>query len=53
MERTDQAGSFLPKCMREIRFDKIGLNVLADAHNMRYALSLEDWQLDKEKEEMF
>lgn len=36
--------------MREIRFDKIGFNVLADTHNMRYALSLENWQLGKEKE---
>ena len=38
--------------MREIRFDKIGFNVLADTHNMRYALSLKNWQLDRETEEV-
>lgn len=37
--------------MRKIRFDKIGFNVLADTHNMCYALSLKAWQLDNEKEE--
>lgn len=36
--------------MREIGFDKIGFNVLADTHNMRYALSLKNWQLDRETE---
>lgn len=36
--------------MREIRFDKIGFNVLADTHNMCYAVSLKYWQLVKEKE---
>lgn len=41
---------YLPKCMREIRFDKIGFNVLADTHNMRYALSFKNWQLGKERE---
>lgn len=45
--------SHLPKCMREIRFDKIGFNVLADTHNMRYALSLQNWQLDKETEKKY
>lgn len=35
--------------MREIGFNKIGFNVLADTHNMSYALSLKNWQLDKEK----
>lgn len=44
--------SYLPKFMREIRFDKIGFNVLADTHNVRYALTFKNWQLDKEKDEM-
>lgn len=40
---------YLPKCMREIRFDKIGFNILADTHNMRYAPSLKNWQLNTQK----
>lgn len=35
--------------MSKIRFDKIGFDVLADTHNMCYALCLKDWQLDKEE----
>lgn len=33
--------------MREIGFDEIGFNVLAYTHNMCYALSLQNWQLEK------
>lgn len=47
----DAVGSHLPKRVREIRFDEIGFDVLADTHNMRYALSLKRWQLNKEEEE--
>lgn len=45
----DHRSSYLPKHVREIRFDKIGFNVLADAHNVRYAVSFENWQLDIEE----
>lgn len=38
--------------MREIRFDKIGFNVLADTHNMCNSLSLKTWQLNKKTEEI-
>lgn len=40
----------LPKRMREIRLDEIGFDVLADTHNVCYALCLQNWQLDEEKE---
>lgn len=35
--------------MRKIRFDEIGFNVLANTHNMRYALSLKNWKLEKRR----
>lgn len=35
--------------MREIGFDEIGFNVLAYTHNMCYALSLQNWQLEKKR----
>lgn len=38
--------------MRKIRFDKIGFNVLADTHDVRYTLTFENWQLDKERCEL-
>lgn len=34
--------------MREIRFDKIGFNVLADTHDVCDALCLKNGQLDEE-----
>lgn len=40
----------LPERLREIRLDEIGFDVLADTHNVRHALCLQNWQLDKEKE---
>lgn len=42
-------GSDLPKQMREIRFDKIGFDILADTDNVCYALLLKNWQLDEGK----
>ena len=51
VKRTSHVSSYLPKRMREIRFDKIGFNVLADTHDMCYALSLKNWQLDREKQD--
>lgn len=34
--------------MREIRFDKIGFNVLANTNDVRYAVSFKNGQLDKD-----
>lgn len=39
---------WLPKCMREIGFDKIGFNILADTYNVCYAMCLKNWQLEKQ-----
>lgn len=41
--------SDLPKQMREIRFDKIGFDILADTDNVCYALLLKNWQLHEGK----
>lgn len=35
--------------MREIGFDKIGFNVLADTNDVCYAVSLKSWQLEEDK----
>lgn len=43
------AHSALPKRVKEIRLDKIGFDVLADTHNVRYALCLKNWQLDEDE----
>lgn len=45
----DRVRSDLPKQMREIRFDKIGFDILADTDNVCYALLLKNWQLHEGK----
>lgn len=49
LRRASAALSVLPKCVREIRLDKIGFDVLADTHDVCYALRLKNWQLDEDK----
>lgn len=45
------SSSGLPKRVREIGLDKIGFDVLADTHNVCYALCLKNWQLDEDRGE--
>lgn len=49
--RASAAHSVLPKRVREIRLDKIGFDVLADTHDVCYALCLKNWQLDEDNGE--
>lgn len=49
LRHASAALSVLPKCVREIRLDKIGFDVLADTHDVCYALCLKNWQLDEDK----
>lgn len=41
--------AWLPKCVREIGFDKIGFDILADTYNVGYTMRLKNWQLEKQK----
>lgn len=47
LRHASAALSVLPKCVGEIRLDKIGFDVLADTHDVCDALCLKNWQLDE------